>query len=56
MDKNLRFNNSYFTMDFSSTHVLVWRERITTQITQLAGLSIVGHIITHSVETRPNTR
>jgi hypothetical protein len=35
---------------------LTWRKRITLRISQLAGLSIARHIITHSVETRTNTR
>jgi hypothetical protein len=29
-----------------------WRKRITMRISQLAGLSNAGHVITHSVETR----
>jgi hypothetical protein len=35
---------------------LAWRKPITTRISQLGGLSIVGHIITHPVDTRTNTR
>jgi hypothetical protein len=35
---------------------LSWRKQITAQISQLVGLFIAGHIITHSVETRTNTR
>jgi hypothetical protein len=35
---------------------LAWRKRITEQISQLTGLSIAEHIITHSIETRTNTR
>jgi hypothetical protein len=35
---------------------LAWRKRTAAQISQLAGLSIVGHIITHSVRTRTSTR
>jgi hypothetical protein len=35
---------------------LAWRKRITARISQLAGLSVAGHIIPHSVETRTNTR
>jgi hypothetical protein len=35
---------------------LVWRKWITAQISQLEGLSITGHIITHSLETWTNTR
>jgi hypothetical protein len=31
-------------------------EEITTRRLRLAGLSVEGHIITHSVETRTNTR
>jgi hypothetical protein len=35
---------------------LAWRKRITVWISQLAGLSVRGHIIIQSVETRTNTR
>jgi hypothetical protein len=35
---------------------LARRKRIIAQILWLEGLSIAGHIITHSVETRTNTR
>jgi hypothetical protein len=34
---------------------LARRKQITTQVLQLAGLSIAGHITTHSAETRTNT-
>jgi hypothetical protein len=34
---------------------LAWRMQTTARIAQLAVLSIAGHIITHSVETRTNT-
>jgi hypothetical protein len=43
------------TMDFHSTHVFSMK-RITMLISQLVGLSITQHIITHSAETRTNTR
>jgi hypothetical protein len=35
-------------MDFHSTIFLVWRKEITERISQLAGLSVAGHIIIHS--------
>jgi hypothetical protein len=41
----------------STAHMfLAWRKRITVRISQLAGLSIAGHIVTPSIETRTNTR
>jgi hypothetical protein len=43
-------------MDFRSTCVFSVKERITARISQLAGLSVAGHTITHSVETRTKTR
>jgi hypothetical protein len=42
--------------EFPQHYVLVWRKLIIAWISQLGGLSIAGHIITHSVETRTNTR
>jgi hypothetical protein len=35
---------------------LTWRKWITARISQLPGLSIAGHVITHSVESRTNTK
>jgi hypothetical protein len=35
---------------------LAWNNRIIARISQLAGLSLAGHIITHTVETRTNNR
>jgi hypothetical protein len=35
---------------------LTWRKWITVWISHLAGLSVAGHIITHFVEMRVNTR
>jgi hypothetical protein len=43
-------------MNFRSTRVLVRQKRIAARISQLAGLSIAGHIITQSIETRTSTR
>jgi hypothetical protein len=44
-----------FIMDISGNHGLAWRKRTTARISQLVGLPIARHIITHSVEARTNT-
>jgi hypothetical protein len=49
-------NRAQFKMDFQSIKVLAEKKRITARISRLAELPVPGHIITHSVETRTNTR
>jgi hypothetical protein len=40
----------------SALIILEWRKRVTAGFSQLEGLSIAEHTITHSAETRTNTR
>jgi hypothetical protein len=50
-------HKSCMTHDISAEFMfLAWRKQIRVQILQLAGLSITGHLITHSVELNTNTR
>jgi hypothetical protein len=51
----LAVNRAQFTMDFHNTHVFSVKKAY-NRVSQLAGLSIAGHIINHFVETSTNTK
>jgi hypothetical protein len=53
---HLSLNILQHCLAIPSLMFLAWRKCIIVQISKLAGLSITGHTITLSVETRTNTR
>jgi hypothetical protein len=52
----LAANCATFTTDFRTSHVFSMKKADNSANFAAAGLSTVGHIIIHSVETRTNTR